>query len=39
MFARSRDWTTVLPLRKTVSALNFELCRLLKHYVLHCTRY
>ena len=39
MFARSRDWTTLLPLRKTLSALYFHLCRLLKQYVLHCTRY
>ena len=39
MFARSRDWTTRLPLRKTLSALHFQLCRLLKQYVLHCTRY
>ena len=38
MFAWSRDWTTLLPLRKTISALHFQLCRFLKHYVLHCTR-
>ena len=29
----------VLPLRKTLSASHFQLCRLLKQYVLHCTRY
>ena len=37
--ARSRDWINLLPLRKTLSALHFKLCRLLKQYVLHCTRY
>ena len=39
MFAWSRDWTTLLPLRKNLSTLHFQLCRLLKQYVLHCTRY
>ena len=39
MFARSRDWITLLRLRKTLSALYFQLCRLSKQYVLHCTRY
>ena len=39
MFARSRDLTTRLPLRETLSSLYFQLCRLLKQYVLHCTRY
>ena len=39
MFARSCDWTTFLPLRKTLSALRFQLCRLLKQYVLHSTKY
>ena len=34
MFAWSRDWTNLLPSRKTLSALHFQLCRLLKHYVL-----
>ena len=29
-FARSRDWTTLLPLRKTLSTLHFQLYRLLK---------
>ena len=24
---------------KTISTLHFQLCRLLKQYVLHCTRY
>ena len=28
MFARSREWTTLLPLRKTLSALHFQLHRL-----------
>ena len=27
MFARSRDWTTPLPLRKNLSTLYFQLCR------------
>ena len=39
MFAWSRDWTTLLPLRKTPSASNFQLCQLLKQYVLHFIRY
>ena len=39
MFAWSHDWTFPLPLRKTVSAFLFEICRLLKQYVLNCTRY
>ena len=39
MFARSRDWTTLLPLRKTLSTLHFQLCRLLNQYVLHFKRY
>ena len=39
MFAGSRDWTTLLPLRKTLSALHFQLCRLLKQYVFDCTRH
>ena len=39
MFAWSRDWTTLLPLRKTPSTLHFQLCRFLKQYVLHCTSY
>ena len=39
MFARSRSWTTLLPLRKTLSTPHFQLCQLLKQYVLHCTRY
>ena len=38
MFALSRDWTTLLPLRKTLFAFHFETCRLLKPYVMHCTR-
>ena len=29
----------LLPLRKTLSTLNFQLCRLLKQYILHCTRF
>ena len=36
MFARSRDWTTLLPSRKTLYALHFQICRLLKQYVMHC---
>ena len=39
MFAWSRDWTTLLPLRKNLSTLDFQLCRLLKQYVFDCTRY
>ena len=39
MFARSRDWTTLLPLRENLSTLHFQLCRFLKQYVLHCTRF
>ena len=39
MFARSRDSTTLLPLRKARSALHFQLHQLLKQYVMHCTRY
>ena len=35
----SRDWTVILSLRKSLSTLHFQLCRLLKQYVLHCTRY
>ena len=37
MFARSRDWTTFLPLRKTLfSAFHFQLCRLLKQCLALC---
>ena len=36
MFARSRDWTALLPLRGTLSALYFQPCQLLKPYDLHC---
>ena len=40
MLAWSRDWTTLLPLRKNLSTLDFQLCRLLKkQYVFDCTRY
>ena len=39
MLAWSRDWTTLLPLRKTLSTHHFQLCRLLKQYVFDCTRY
>ena len=39
MFAWSRDWTTLLPLRKTLYAFFFHFCRLLKQYDMHCTRY
>ena len=39
MFAWPHDWTTFLPLSKTPSALDFQLCQLLKQYVLHFTRY
>ena len=39
MFAWSRDWTTSLPLHKTLSTFHFEPCRLLKQYVFDCTRY
>ena len=39
LLAWSRDWTTFLPLRKTLSTLRFQLCRLLKQYVFDCARY
>ena len=39
MFAQSRDWTTPLPLRKSLSALHFQFCWLLKQSVFDCTRY
>ena len=29
MFARSRDWTALLPLRKTLSALHVQFCQTL----------
>ena len=35
----SRDWTTLLPLGKTLSTLHFQRCRLLKQYVFDCARY
>ena len=38
MFAWSRDWNTLLPLRKTLSTLHFQLCRFLKQYVFDCAR-
>ena len=34
MFSRSRERTTLLSLRKTLSAIHFQFCRLLKQYVL-----
>ena len=34
MFAWSRDWNTLLPLRKNLSTLHFQLRRLLKQYAL-----
>ena len=39
MFARSRDWITLLPLRKNLSALDFHFCWFLKQYVMHFTSY
>ena len=39
MFAWSRDWITLLPLRKTLSTLHFQRCPLLQQYVFDCTRY
>ena len=39
MFAWSRDLTTLLPLRRTVSAIQFQFCRVLKQYVLPCTTF
>ena len=39
MVVRSRDWTTLLLLRITFSALHSQTSRLLKKYVLHCARY
>ena len=39
MFAWSSDWTTLLPLRETLTAIQFKLCQFLKQYVFHCTRY
>ena len=38
MFARTRDWTTLLPLRKTLFTLHFQLCQFLKQYVLPCIK-
>ena len=39
MFSSSRDWSTLLPLRKTLSAFHFQIAQLLKQYVLHFTRF
>ena len=39
LFAWSREWNTPLLLRKTLSALHFDLCQILKQYVFDCTRY
>ena len=39
MFAWPHDWATFSILRKTLSTFHFQLCRLLKQYVLHCFRY
>ena len=39
MFAWSRDWTTLLSLRKNPSAFLFQIYQILKQYVLHFTRY
>ena len=39
MFAWSRYWIALLPLRKAFSTLHFQLCRLLKQQVFQCTRY
>ena len=39
MIGWSRDLVTLLPLRKTLSALHFQRRRRLKQYVLRCTRY
>ena len=39
IFAWSHDWTTLLPLRKTLSTLHVQLCQLLKQYVFHENRY
>ena len=39
MFAWSRDWTTLLPLRINLSTLHFQLCWLLKQHVFDCARY
>ena len=39
MFARSRDWNTLLPLGKTLSALHLQLYQLLNYNVFHCIRY
>ena len=33
MFGWSQDWNTLLPLRKSLSTLHLQLCRLLKQYV------
>ena len=32
MFAWSRDWTSLLPFSKNLSAFHFHLCRLLKQH-------
>ena len=39
MFALSRDWITLLPLRKNLSAHHFQFCLFLKQSVSDCTRY
>ena len=39
MLAWSGAWTTLLPLRKTLSAFHFRICQLLKQHVLPCTGY
>ena len=39
MFERSRDWTTLLPLRKNFSALHLQICGHLKQYDFDFTRY
>ena len=39
MFGLSGDWTTLLPLSKTLSTSHFQLCRLFKQSVWQCTRY
>ena len=38
-FFWSRDTTTPLPSRKTLSAFRFQSCQPFQQYVLHCTRY
>ena len=39
LFAWSRDWTTILSLRKSLSTIHFQFIRFLNQYVFDCIRY